>query len=298
VARIRTVKPEVYRHEGLYEIEKRTGLPIRLFWIGLFAVCDREGRFKWRPGSIKLDILPFDDVDVSAILEALWTAGFIVRYRSGDDEFGVIPTFLQHQVINSREAKSSIPSPSDQKCEVILHNSRVTETHVHARALHVHAQGEGKGREGKGKGREEEGRVVALAPANDESLGEPTSKPKNLSEPIYPKNEIELLRLLPQHVLENWTVLYHDAEYLNRELVKAWGYYKLNARKRPQNRRGWAQALSNWFERDWGRHVSKIAGVKPDDAKLAEWIKAGEATSQTNPQRTLESVLAIAGGKA
>lgn len=157
MARIRTVKPEVYRHEGLYEIEKRTGLPIRLFWIGLFAVCDRAGRFKWRPGSIKLDVLPFDDVDVALILDELWMADFLVRYKVGDEEFGCIPTFLEHQVINAREAQSKIPSYSDPNCEVLTRDPRVTETHVHAHVMHVHARGEGKGRERKGKGREGNG---------------------------------------------------------------------------------------------------------------------------------------------
>lgn len=151
MARIRTVKPEVYRHEGLYEIEKRTGLPIRLFWIGLFAVCDREGRFKWRPASIKLDILPFDDVDVSAILNELWMAGFLVRYKSKGEEFGCIPTFLEHQIINHREAESKIPPYSDPNCEVLTRDPRVTETPGHAHVTPGHARGEGKGRERKGK---------------------------------------------------------------------------------------------------------------------------------------------------
>ena len=312
MARIRTVKPEVYRHEGLFEIEKRTGLPVRLFWIGLFAVCDREGRFKWRPGSIKLDVLPFDDVDVSALLDELWAAGFLVRYRFKNEDLGCIPTFPSHQVINSREAQSKLPPPSDKNCEVLTYQfSGSTETHVHAHVMrthahetHVHAQGEGKGREGKGRerkgtGREEEGRVVALAPANDESLGGPASDSKlNLSEPVSPKSEVELLRILPRHVLQKWADLYSDAEYLNRELKKAWGYCQINPRKRPHNRRGWSQFLSNWFERDWHRHQARIPGTKPDDVKLAEWVRAGQSDSVQDPQHTLASVLEIAGGRA
>jgi hypothetical protein len=43
--RIRTVKPEFFKHEKLFDLEKETGLPIRLAWVGLFAISDREGRF-------------------------------------------------------------------------------------------------------------------------------------------------------------------------------------------------------------------------------------------------------------
>lgn len=282
MVRIRTVKPEVYRHEKLYDLEKKTGLPVRLFWIGLFAVCDREGRFKWRPGSIKLDILPFDIVDVSLILDELWGAGFITRYRSKTDEFGCIPTFRDHQVINGREAQSKLPAWSDQNCEVLTCGPRVTETHVHAR-------GEQKGREGKGtEGKGREARVVTLAPVPDKSGSVPTAgRPLNLSEPVNPQNEIELLNLLPRHVLEKWSRLHPDAEFLNRELIKAFGYYRLNPRKCPQNRRGWAQALSSWFERDWPKHAARVPGQRPDEAKLNDWIKAGQSPS-TSGQGFLE----------
>jgi len=120
----------------------------------------------------------------------------------------------------------------------------------------------------------------------------------NWNEFVSPKSESELIRALPKETLERWAKLHPDAEFLNRELIKAFGYYQTNPKKCPHSRRGWANALSSWFERGWGKHASKIAGVKPDDAKLAEWIKAGDTTSQTGTQRTLESVLAIAGGRA
>ena len=46
MARIRTVKPELFRHEELFLPEKESGLPLRLSLIGLFTVADTKGRFK------------------------------------------------------------------------------------------------------------------------------------------------------------------------------------------------------------------------------------------------------------
>lgn len=112
MARIRTVKPELFKHEELYEAETDTGLPLRLSFIGLFTCCDREGRFKWRPRTLKVDILPYDNCDFSRVLDALATRGFVGKYESDGVEFGYIPSFSRHQVINNRESASELPDPS------------------------------------------------------------------------------------------------------------------------------------------------------------------------------------------
>src|SRR3954469_21908670 len=93
VGRIRTVKPELFTHEDLYLLEKSTGLPLRFGFTGLFTCCDKEGRFKWKPNILKLACLPFDDVDFSRVLDALWTAGFLVKYSVDRVEYGFIPSW-------------------------------------------------------------------------------------------------------------------------------------------------------------------------------------------------------------
>lgn len=115
--RIRTVKPTLFQHGDLYDLEESTGsgggprLPIRLAFIGLFGYTDCEGRFEWKPRELKVNILPYDDADFGAILEALERGGFIVSYEVEGKKYGLIPTFLDHQTINKREAASSIPPP-------------------------------------------------------------------------------------------------------------------------------------------------------------------------------------------
>jgi hypothetical protein len=88
MGRIRTIKPEFFTHEELFDLEEREGLPVRLAFIGLWTICDREGRFKWRPRSIKAQILPYDNVDFSRVLDALATRGFVVRYASDGEGKG------------------------------------------------------------------------------------------------------------------------------------------------------------------------------------------------------------------
>lgn len=159
MGRIRTVKPELLKHEDLFELERTTGLPMRIAFVGLFTVCDREGRFKWRPRSLKLDVLPYDECDFSRVLDALFTRGFIRKYVLDDEEYGVIPTWHLHQVINNRESASEIPEPTESS--YVSTGSTRGPRVKHASGTRLkHAQGEGKGKEGKGKGKEGEGDIV------------------------------------------------------------------------------------------------------------------------------------------
>lgn len=143
MARIRTIKPAFFRHEKLFEAEVEERLPLRITYAGLFTVADREGRFRWQPRVLKLDILPFDEIDFAAVLDALERHGFIVKYTVDGEIFGHIPTFSKHQHINQREAESEIPAPDEADAR--------TKTHVRAY--------------GERKGREQEGKGITLPPA-------------------------------------------------------------------------------------------------------------------------------------
>lgn len=109
MTKIRTVKPELFRHEKLFLAEEKYQLPLRLAFIGLFTRCDREGRFRWQPQQLKLDILPFDSVDMNEVLNALTAAGFIVKYVVDNEQYGCIPSWKKHQYITYGEAASRLP---------------------------------------------------------------------------------------------------------------------------------------------------------------------------------------------
>jgi hypothetical protein len=113
MSRIRTVKPELFKHEDLFEAEITYKLPLRLAFIGLFTCCDRAGRFKWRPRRLKLDMLPYDNVDIVQVLEVLVTSGFVCKYEHQGEWYGCIPSWSKHQHLNHREMESELPSLAD-----------------------------------------------------------------------------------------------------------------------------------------------------------------------------------------
>lgn len=142
MARIRTVKPELLTHEQLFELEKLTGYPIRIAFVGLFTCCDREGRFKWKPRELKLSCLPFDEIDFSHVLDALMTAGFIQKHLVDGSFYGLIPSWKKHQHINNRESESDLPN-LDETTLVSITCKPVDDAST--------TRLEGKGREGKGR---------------------------------------------------------------------------------------------------------------------------------------------------
>ena len=149
--RIRTIKPEFFHHEGLFEAESETKLPIRVAFAGLWCIADREGRFKWEPRRIGVQVLPYDGVDFSRVLDALTTRGFVFKYRVGDACFGFIPSFLKHQVINNRESESVLPDPEGNIEQTPINTEEIDACPTRAPRDDHAGQGEGKGREGNGK---------------------------------------------------------------------------------------------------------------------------------------------------
>ena len=165
MARIRTIKPDFFRHEGLFEAEQTEGMPLRVAFAGLWTACDREGRFVWAPRQLKLDCLPYDDVDFAQVLEMLRTRGFVVKYSVQGKEYGCIPSWDQHQVINNREAASRIPELIES--HPLTRAARVPDA---SPTRHDSAQGERKGKEGKGKeveGAEAAPSASSSAPSNE-----------------------------------------------------------------------------------------------------------------------------------
>jgi hypothetical protein len=105
MARIRTIKPEFFTSESI------VGLPplARLLFIATWLEADREGRFIWKPKTLKLRYLPGDACDIDALATELVDAGLVVLYEVLGKRYAEIPTFTRHQVINNREAASVIP---------------------------------------------------------------------------------------------------------------------------------------------------------------------------------------------
>lgn len=188
MARIRTVKPQFFRHYEMFKSEVSEGLPLRLAFIGLWCVADREGRFKWVPEELKIECLPYDDVDFSRVLDALATRGFIVKYRVGTRVFGWIPGFSRHQVVNNRESKSELPSPDEGEEITSEINTLTREARVADASSTRKARGQ-RGREGKGKeGKESsvpKGTAASAANGVDEEAGEDRGGEPDVKRAVY-----------------------------------------------------------------------------------------------------------------
>lgn len=111
--RIRTIKPEAFTDEDLWDLEDKTGLPIFRAFTGLWCYADREGRFEWKPRVLKTGVLPYWNGSMEDVMLALADAGFLVRYSVEGRDYGAIRTFSKHQVVNPRETKSQLPGPGD-----------------------------------------------------------------------------------------------------------------------------------------------------------------------------------------
>lgn len=139
MARIRTIKPDFFKNEGMAELPAM----VRLLFIGLWTQSDREGRLEDRPKRLKAELFPYDNFDVDKSLTELQNGGFILRYKSdvkvSDPEqptkevaFIQIVNFKKHQQPNVKEQPSTIPAPYKNGTSIT-------------------------GKEGKGTGKEQEG---------------------------------------------------------------------------------------------------------------------------------------------
>jgi len=111
MARIRTIKPDFFRHEGLQDLAAQHGAHVMLVFAGLWGHCDRFGRFECKPRHLKLDILPFLDFDMAETIQALESAGFIQTYEVGNKRYGFIPSFAEHQRFGGKEASEPAKHP-------------------------------------------------------------------------------------------------------------------------------------------------------------------------------------------
>lgn len=155
MARIRTIKPEFFRHEGLQDVAAKHGAHVMLVFAGLWGHCDKEGRFEWKPRTLKLDILPFLDFEMSEALKSLCEAGFVEQYEVDGKQYGLIPSFNSHQRVGGKEAQESAKYPAPE----VKQSGKKSATHAKRRGSNGEAAGKHsplQEEEGKGRGREEE----------------------------------------------------------------------------------------------------------------------------------------------
>ena len=154
--RIRTVKPEFYRHKLLQQLERENpNLKPMLVFTGLWCMADKAGRFEWDPDILHLDILPFIPFDMDETLGLLRKSGLVAKYSVAGKDYGVIPTFPKHQRITGKEhdAPARYPDPSPDNPPLFPPDDKDGETPGKPPSNDGEAPGiPGKGK-GKGKGK-------------------------------------------------------------------------------------------------------------------------------------------------
>lgn len=262
--RIRTIKPEFFLHDRLFDSEKDSGLPMRLAFIGLWCASDREGRFKWEPRRLGASILPYDMVDFSRVLDALTTRGFIEKHASQGVEFGVIPSFLRHQVINNRESPSALPEPTEESM-VIGPPTREPREADACGTREVQVKAEGKGRkegEGKGKGTgngADAAEIYQLYPRKEARADALKAIEKALGKISVEclKEAVSAFAIAKQG--QEARFIPHPATWFNGER--------------------WLDDRSTWLPKDGA------AGAAPTPPSIQEWMQEGQAVATSNTTR-------------
>jgi len=143
--RIRTIKPDFWKHEELSELPCET----HLLAAALLNYADDEGYFRANPKLVKAECCPLreDSVSVHESLNQLAQVKYVRLFTGTDGKrYGHIRNFLSHQHISRPSASKISPLDDGSECSMNAHGG-----------LSEDSLPEGKGREEERKGKEEEG---------------------------------------------------------------------------------------------------------------------------------------------
>ena len=107
MARSRNIKPGFFVNEDLVELPYE----VRLLFIGLWCLADREGRLENRPKKIKMALFPADDIDMHGALLGLAQCKLITMYSVDSIDYIHVTEFNTHQNPHLKEKQSVIPAP-------------------------------------------------------------------------------------------------------------------------------------------------------------------------------------------
>lgn len=107
MARMRIIKPSFFTNEALSEMSPLT----RLYFIGLWCLCDREGKMEYRPKRIKVELFPYEDVNMEEMTSCLHDAGMVNRYEINGQAYIKITKFTKHQHPHVKETSKGFPEP-------------------------------------------------------------------------------------------------------------------------------------------------------------------------------------------
>lgn len=93
MSRIRSVHPGLWTDEEFVTLSPFA----RLLFMGLWNECDDKGTFEWKPLTIKMRLLPADNIDVAALLTEIEAVGAIRQYEIDGKKYGAVRNFCRFQ---------------------------------------------------------------------------------------------------------------------------------------------------------------------------------------------------------
>ncbi|MFH2030300.1 MAG: conserved phage C-terminal domain-containing protein [Bacteroidota bacterium] len=111
MSRIRYLKPDFFKDEDLALLPFET----RLFFAGLWNFADKAGRLENRPRRLKIEIFPYDNVDIEKCIKELSKSKngsnkpFIQEYEIDGCQYIQITNWEKHQRPHHTEKESLIP---------------------------------------------------------------------------------------------------------------------------------------------------------------------------------------------
>jgi hypothetical protein len=116
MARIRYLNPEFFVDDDLKDLD----FCARLFFTGLWCYADKAGRLVYKPEKLKVQIMPYDNIDVLAILQQLSKpkrsgVPFILIYGEPKNQYIQITGWEKYQHPHHTEKESTLPAPNTLK---------------------------------------------------------------------------------------------------------------------------------------------------------------------------------------
>lgn len=93
MSRIRSVHPGLWTDEAFVSLSPFA----RLLFMGIWNECDDKGTFPWSPLTMKMRILPADNVDAAALMDEIEAAGQIRSYTIDGKKYGAVRNFAKFQ---------------------------------------------------------------------------------------------------------------------------------------------------------------------------------------------------------
>lgn len=230
MSRIRTIKPDFWKHEDLSALPEAT----HMLAAALLNYADDDGYFNANPKLIQSECSPLREPSVSIheSLKRLACIGYI-RVGKGSDgkTYGQVVTFLDHQRIN-RPTESKIKG-----LDIVWEDSLSTHTQLTESSPPERKGKEGKGREGK----------RASAPPDRKSKKRSLPDDYSLTETLLSKAQAALRDAGKPTV------------NFKTEFARFCGHFR-SEDARNRHKSDWDRAFVNWCLSDYSKPAEQSSG--------------------------------------